>query len=214
MRRLLIFCGFMRDKPLSYKMNNSLNWFESPLPKPAQNIRNHWIDLPSPTALPAPPPAIRSPLSPWSRSLVDPHPHPDPHLSLPALPAASEPLVFSEDEEEELVTPLREEGKLWDGEPHTTGRKSEGEVARRSRPREKGLRKLSQRAFEIVQEMRNVTYKEVASKLVQELNEDECDAEVSPIPYRTRRNRTSNVEFTTHSTCSSLSEFSGKTVER
>lgn len=62
--------------------------------------------------------------------------------------------------------------------------------------------------------MRNVTYKEVASKLVQELNEDECDAEVSSITCRIRRNRTSNEESTTHSTCSSPWGYYGKMVER
>ena len=41
---------------------------------------------------------------------------------------------------------------------------------RRSRPKEKGLRKLSQRAYEIVLNMRSASYKEVANKLVDELN--------------------------------------------
>ena len=36
-----------------------------------------------------------------------------------------------------------------------------------SRPREKGLRKLSSRAYEIVLEMKSATYKEVAGKLVE-----------------------------------------------
>lgn len=58
--------------------------------------------------------------------------------------------------------------------------------------------------------MRNVTYKEVASKLVQELNEDECDAEVPLVTYRTRRNRTSSEESMTHLTSSSPWGFYGK----
>jgi len=51
-------------------------------------------------------------------------------------------------------------------------------VSKKSRPREKGLRKLSQRAYEIVQDLKNATYKDVATKLVQELNEDDFDSEV------------------------------------
>jgi hypothetical protein len=43
---------------------------------------------------------------------------------------------------------------------------------RKSRPREKGLRKLSQKAYEIVQELKNATYKEVATKLVEDMNEE------------------------------------------
>jgi hypothetical protein len=69
------------------------------------------------------------------------------------------------------VTPIRQDEhckqEIEEGEMHTTGRKSELEgTGKRSRPREKGLRKLSQRAFEIVQDLRNATYKEVAAKLV------------------------------------------------
>jgi hypothetical protein len=38
------------------------------------------------------------------------------------------------------------------------------------------LRKLSQRAYEIVQEMKAASYKEVAGKLVLELNEEEVES--------------------------------------
>jgi hypothetical protein len=41
---------------------------------------------------------------------------------------------------------------------------------KKSRPKEKGLRKLSQRAYEIVLNMHSASYKEVANKLVDELN--------------------------------------------
>ncbi len=37
---------------------------------------------------------------------------------------------------------------------------------KRSRPKEKGLRKLSARAFQIVKEMGEATYKQVAIKLI------------------------------------------------
>jgi hypothetical protein len=51
--------------------------------------------------------------------------------------------------------------------------------AKKSRPKEKGLRKLSQRAYEIVLNMHSASYKEVANKLVDELNnEKEIDEEV------------------------------------
>ena len=47
-----------------------------------------------------------------------------------------------------------------EGDVHTTGRKSIPDQSfKRSRPKEKGLRRLSNRAFEIVQEFQNVTYK-------------------------------------------------------
>ena len=50
---------------------------------------------------------------------------------------------------------------------------------KKSRPKEKGLRKLSQRAYEIVLNMRSASYKEVANRLVDELNnEQELDNEV------------------------------------
>ena len=92
--------------------------------------------------------------------------------------------------------------KVEEGQLHTTGRKSElQQTAKRSRPREKGLRKLSQRAFEIVQEMKNATYKEVAAKLVQELNEEEFEGEVSLNLFRINKNRISNAEFMTLLTC-------------
>lgn len=37
---------------------------------------------------------------------------------------------------------------------------------KKARPKEKGLRKLSQRAYEIVLKMKSASYKEVANKLV------------------------------------------------
>jgi shikimate kinase len=45
--------------------------------------------------------------------------------------------------------------------------------SKRSRPKEKGLRKLSQRAYEIVLNMRSASYKEVANRLVDELNNEQ-----------------------------------------
>ena len=80
-------------------------------------------------------------------------------------------LIYSENEHEH-VTPIkatnhgRPEAEI--GWLATTGRKSEKESGlKRPRPREKGLRKLSQRAFEIVTEVKNATYKEVATNLLQ-----------------------------------------------
>lgn len=46
-------------------------------------------------------------------------------------------------------------------------------MIKKSRPKEKGLRKLSQRAYEIVQDLRNATYKQVAAKLLLEINEED-----------------------------------------
>lgn len=57
---------------------------------------------------------------------------------------------------------------------------------KKSRPREKGLRKLSQRAYEIVIEMKYATYKEVAAKLVFEMNQYELDQEVEHIPIENK----------------------------
>jgi hypothetical protein len=45
-------------------------------------------------------------------------------------------------------------------------------VVKKSRPKEKGLRQLSHRAYEIVLNMKTATYKEVANKLVVELNNE------------------------------------------
>ena len=53
------------------------------------------------------------------------------------------------------------------------------------------MRKLSQRAYEIVKTLKNATYKEVAMKLVQELNEEDCEGEVSLFGYRTNSSRIS-----------------------
>ena len=43
---------------------------------------------------------------------------------------------------------------------------------REARPKEKGLRRLSLRAYQIVVELRNATYKEVATRLVEEFVND------------------------------------------
>ena len=69
-----------------------------------------------------------------------------------------------EEEEEEPMTPEERRGEAKkeeeEGDVHTTGRKSIPDQSfKRSRPKEKGLRRLSNRAFEIVQEFQNVTYK-------------------------------------------------------
>ena len=65
--------------------------------------------------------------------------------------------------------------------------------AKKARPKEKGLRKLSQRAYEIVLKMRSASYKEVANKLVDELNsEQELDQEVRSGVCRARTSRTLN----------------------
>ena len=86
------------------------------------------------------------------------------------------------------MTPMKNEvlckEDLEQGEQHTTGRKSQLEskhLNRKSRPREKGLRKLSQKAFEIVQELKNATYKEVATKLVEDMNDEQLEGEVKII---------------------------------
>lgn len=66
--------------------------------------------------------------------------------------------------------------------------------AKKARPKEKGLRKLSQRAYEIVLKMRSASYKEVANKLVDELNsEQELDQEVRSGVCRARTSRTLSV---------------------
>jgi hypothetical protein len=82
---------------------------------------------------------------------------------------------------------------------------------KKSRPKEKGLRKLSQRAYEIVLKMRSASYKEVANKLVDELNsEQELDQEVPFHSLRVKTNKISNAEYTTRSTSSSLSGCFGR----
>ncbi len=69
-----------------------------------------------------------------------------------------------------MVTPERGIENCAD---QTTGRKSDrGRIPRKARPRDKGLRKLSERAYEILMELRHATYKEVAGKLVRELKEE------------------------------------------
>lgn len=81
--------------------------------------------------------------------------------------------MYSEEEEEEVMTPVRCVGSE-EGEGQTTGRKSQAERrerTKRGRPRDKGLRKLSQKAFEIVRDMHNATYKDVACRLMMELSE-------------------------------------------
>lgn len=55
----------------------------------------------------------------------------------------------------------------------TPNRLERGPDGRRARPKEKGLRKLSQRAYEIVLNLRSASYKEVANKLVDELNNEQ-----------------------------------------
>lgn len=79
------------------------------------------------------------------------------------------------------------------------------------RPKEKGLRKLSQRAYEIVLNMRSASYKEVANRLVDELNhEHELDNGVPIGLARKRTSRTSRGGSTTHSTSSSPSAYSAR----
>ena len=64
--------------------------------------------------------------------------------------------------------------------------------SKRSRPKEKGLRKLSQRAYEIVLNMRSASYKEVANKLVDELNSQrELEKGVRLLLLSKRTSRTS-----------------------
>ena len=58
------------------------------------------------------------------------------------------------------------------------------------------MRKLSQKAFEIVQELKNATYKEVATKLVEDMNEEELEGEVKILLSRINNNRTSREVFT------------------
>ena len=84
-------------------------------------------------------------------------------------------------------------------ELHTTAKKSDHiHSGVKSRPKDKGLRKLSQKAFEAVQELKNATYKEVATRLVSQLNEEEFEGQVNNILLRIKKNKTSREESMMH----------------
>jgi hypothetical protein len=220
-------------------MKNNSIWFDSPLPKlaPLPALRqpeadpedSHFAKAHQYSPDPLPPDRFQpQPLSPWS-SLVDAdHDHKCAHLSLPGLfpgrqqEVIEERLVYSEEEEEEdLATPQRRGEQCGEseeeGELHTTGRKSQFEQRqriRKPRPRDKGLRKLSEKAFDIVRDMRNATYKDVAYRLVQEISEEDLEGEVLRAISRTGRSRISSAGCTMHSTSSSPLACSGRTAGR
>jgi hypothetical protein len=70
-----------------------------------------------------------------------------------------------------MQTPEREE--KMEEEIHTTGRKSNNDKlggGRRSRPKEKGLRGISFKAYAVVLETKVTSYKEVANRLLREFS--------------------------------------------
>jgi hypothetical protein len=77
-----------------------------------------------------------------------------------------------EDEFDEKVETPEKEIKIKE-DLHSTGTKSVNDRAlehKKSRPKEKGLRGLSARAYNVVLQMKSTTYKEVAVKLLKELD--------------------------------------------
>jgi hypothetical protein len=68
-----------------------------------------------------------------------------------------------------------------------------------NRPKEKGLRKLSGKAFQIVKELGEVTYKTVALRLINEIQENDSEVDdVIIIIFRKERKTTLSAEFMMH----------------